>query len=226
MVANSPFSRMFGRSPIGPIQEHISKAHECAEQLLPFIDAAMAGDWEEAKRLQKALSALEEEADRLKKNVRLSLPKSLFLPVPRNDLLDIVTVQDKVANRAKDIAGLMLGRQMMVPAPLQGAFRRYLERSIETSAQAVKAIHELDELLETGFRGREVSVVEAMIEELDKIEGDTDDLQVALRRALFKMEQDLPPVDVMFLYRVIDWVGDLADRASRVGSRLQLLLAR
>ncbi|WP_426415739.1 TIGR00153 family protein [Aestuariirhabdus sp. LZHN29] len=226
MAANSPFSRMFGRSPIGPIQEHISKAHECAEQLIPFIDAAMAGDWKEAKRQQQLISAYEEEADRLKKNVRLSLPKSLFLPVPRNDLLDVVTVQDKVANRAKDIAGLMLGRKMMIPEPLQGAFRRYLQRSIETSAQAVKAIHELDELLETGFRGREVVLVEAMIEELDKIEGDTDDLQIAIRGALLKMEQDLPPVDVMFLYRVIDWVGDLADRASRVGSRLQLLLAR
>ncbi len=226
MAVNSPFSRMFGQSPLGPIQEHIRKAHECSEQLLPFIDAAMADDWKEAKRVQTLIAGLEEQADELKKKVRLSLPKSMFLPVPRNDLLDIVTVQDKVANRARDIAGLMLGREMSIPKPLQGAFRRYMERSIETSAQAVKAIHELDELLETGFRGREVDVVEDMIEELDKIEADTDDLQIAIRRALFKMEQDLPPVDVMFLYRIIDWVGDLADRASRVGSRLQLLLAR
>lgn len=226
MPVNSPFSRMFGQSPLGPIQEHIRKAHECAEHLLPFIDAAMAGDWKEAKRAQTKIAGLEEQADELKKKVRLSLPKSMFLPVPRNDLLDIVTVQDKVANRARDIAGLMLGREMLIPKPLQGAFRRYLERSIETSAQAVKAIHELDELLETGFRGREVDLVEDMIEELDKIEADTDDLQIAIRRALFKMEDELPPVDVMFLYRIIDWVGDLADRASRVGSRLQLLLAR
>jgi hypothetical protein len=30
----------------------------------------------------------------------------------------------------------------------------------------------------------------------------------------------------MIYYRVIDWTGDLADRAERVGSRLQLMLAR
>ena len=40
------------------------------------------------------------------------------------------------------------------------------------------------------------------------------------------LEVELPPVDVIFLYQIIDWVGDLADRAQRVGSRLQLLVAR
>jgi hypothetical protein len=37
---------------------------------------------------------------------------------------------------------------------------------------------------------------------------------------------DLNPVDVMFLYHIIDWVGDLADLAERVGARLEILLAR
>ena len=47
-----------------------------------------------------------------------------------------------------------------------------------------------------------------------------------MRRNLFKLEQDLPPVDVMFLYQIIDWIGDVADRAQRVGNRLEQLLAR
>ena len=43
---------------------------------------------------------------------------------------------------------------------------------------------------------------------------------------LAKLEKSLPPVDVMFLYKVIDWIGDLGDRAQQVGSRLELMLAR
>ncbi len=38
--------------------------------------------------------------------------------MPRTDLLDLISVQDKVANKAKDISGLMLGRQMTIPAVL------------------------------------------------------------------------------------------------------------
>lgn len=226
MPTSNILASVFGRSPIGPIQKHITTVHECASELDPFFQAVFAEEWESAYDLQQKIIKLEHDADAIKRSIRLSLPKSLFLPVPRTDLLEIVTVQDKVANRAKDIAGLMVGRKMVIPESMHEAFITYVRRSIATSAQALKAIHELDELLETGFQGREVDLVVKMVEELDNIESETDKDQVKIRRMLFGLEQKLPPVEVMFLYKIIDWVGDLADRASRVGSHLQLLLAR
>ena len=53
-----------------------------------------------------------------------------------------------------------------------------------------------------------------------------DEQQITIRSQLFELEDKLPPVDVIFLYKIIDWIGDLADRAQKVGGRLQLLLAR
>jgi len=225
-MPNNPFLTLFGRSPIGPMQQHIAKAHECAAQLLPFIEALQAEDWAEAARLQQQIAQLERDADKLKKDVRVHLPKSLFLPVPRSDLLELLSVQDKVANRAKDIAGLMLGRRMVIPEPLFPAFKAIVSRSIDAAAQALKAMNELDELLETGFAGREVTLVERLIEELDRIEHDTDNMQISLRSELYLLEKGLPAVDVMFLYQIIEWIGDVADRAQRVGNRLELLMAR
>lgn len=113
-MPTNPFISLFGRSPIGPMQQHIAKAHECAAGLLPFFRAVIAEDWAQVEQVQQDMVRLEQEADRLKKNVRMHLPKSLFLPVPRSDLLELLSVQDKVANRAKDIAGLMLGRRMRI----------------------------------------------------------------------------------------------------------------
>ncbi|MFG0380329.1 TIGR00153 family protein [Pseudomonas sp. zbq_18] len=225
-MPTNPFVSLFGRSPIGPMQQHIAKAHECAANLVPFFEAVMAQDWAEVARVQQEMVRLEKEADKLKKSVRLNLPKSLFLPVPRSDLLELLSVQDKVANKAKDIAGLMLGREMAIPAELQPLIRAFVQRTVDASAQALRAMNELDELLETGFGGREAKLVENLVEELDGIEDDTDRLQIEVRRTLFKLEKDLPPVDVMFLYQIIDWVGDVADRAQRVGNRLEQLLAR
>ncbi|WXL26164.1 TIGR00153 family protein [Ectopseudomonas mendocina] len=225
MPAN-PFASLFGRSPIGPMQNHFAKAHECAANLVPFFDAVMAQDWAKVEEIQQFMSALEHDADKLKKSVRLNLPKSLFLPVPRSDLLELLSVQDKVANRAKDIAGLMLGREMAIPPALQPLMRAFVQRSVDASAQALKAMNELDELLVTGFGGREAALVESMVIELEQIERDTDAMQIEVRRALFKLEKDLPPVDVMFLYKIIEWIGDVADRAERVGNRLEQLLAR
>jgi hypothetical protein len=65
-----------------------------------------------------------------------------------------------------------------------------------------------------------------MIEKLDEIESDNDRIQVQVRAEMFKLEKDLPPIDVIFMYKIIDWIGELADRAQRVGSRMELMLAR
>ncbi len=65
-----------------------------------------------------------------------------------------------------------------------------------------------------------------LLMKLDVIEQDTDEIQVKLRNELFKLEDELHPVNVMFLYKVIESTGTIGDRAQRVGSRLQLMLAR
>jgi predicted phosphate transport protein (TIGR00153 family) len=115
---------------------------------------------------------------------------------------------------------------MTFPESFAPLLKQFIQRSIEASAQAQKAVNELDELVETGFRGKEVELVEDMIKTLDKIEHDTDTLQVQVRTNLFSIESTLNPVEVMFLYRIFDWIGDLGDLAQRVGSRLELMLAR
>lgn len=226
MSFQSPIFKMFGPSPLSPMQAHMEKAFECAKTLNPFFKAAMAQNWDEAATVFETIVNLEHEADKLKKDLRLHLPNNLFLPVARNDLLTMIMLQDRVANKAKDIAGLFLGRQMVLPELLQPGFNKFFNRSLDAAKQALKAIEELDELLETGFRGLEAKLVETMITELDKIEHDTDTMQRELRLELFKVEKQLPPVDVIFYYKAIEWTGDLADRAQAVGGQLELLLAK
>lgn len=219
-------SKIFGTSPVKPLQEHMDRATESVAQLVRFIDAATAGDWDAATELQQAIGRIENAADDQKRALRLTLPHSLFLPVARHDLLDILATQDKIANKAKDIAGVMTGRRMRIPEALVADIRAFVARCHDATVQAQRVVNELDELFETGFRGAEVTLVNAMIEELDRIEGDTDALQIGLRASLFAIENDLPPIHAMFIYKIIEWIGDLADEAQRVGSRLQLLLAR
>jgi len=225
-MPTTPFLNMFGRSPIRPLEAHMSKVHVCVKELAPFFVAVLAGNWPEAAHIQQEIVRLENEADDLKRDLRLHLPKGLFLPVSRSDLLELLTVQDRLANRAKDIAGLVLGRKMIFPDEITISFKDFLERCIEASQQANVAINELDELLETGFGGSEIKLVESMIADISRLERDTDDRQFKLRQIVFNLETALPPVNVMFLYKIIEWTGELADRAREIGDRLQILLAK
>lgn len=225
-MARTTISSLFGSSPVRPLQTHMESVQECIAELIPFFEAALQEDWKEARAQQKKIAKLEGQADKLKRGLRLQLPKSLFMPVDRRDLLELLTMQDKIANKAKDIAGLVIGRKMTFPDTISDKLVDFVKRSIDASKQAQVAINELDELVETGFGGKEVKLVEAMIKTLDEIESETDKIQVKVRAELFKKEKDLPAIDVMFMYRVIDWIGDLGDLSQRVGSRLELMLAR
>jgi predicted phosphate transport protein (TIGR00153 family) len=90
----------------------------------------------------------------------------------------------------------------------------------------LRIIERLDELVETGFRGPESESVIEMVEQLNKIESDTDQMGLELTRSLFAREDEMKPVSVVFWYDLINMVGALADYAEKIGNRLRLLLAR
>ena len=220
MLAN-----IFGSSPVKPLEKHIGIAYRCARQLKPFFSASIKGDWETALAARDKIEKYEHDADDLKKKIRLQLPKSLFMPVPREDLLELLLVQDKIANRTRDVSGIVVGRRMQIPGELSRQFLQFVDRNIDAAKQARKSVRELDELFTAGFRGAEVALVEGLIEELDQIETDTDEKQAALRGALFEIEKNLDPIDAVFMYQVIELTGEIADMAERVGRRLELLLS-
>ena len=220
MLAN-----IFGSSPVQPLEKHIDISYCCAKQLRAFFRAVVKDDWDTATSVRSEIERLEHEADDLKKAIRLSLPKSLFMPVPRQDLLELLLVQDKIANRTKDVSGIVIGRRMQIPAEIAEQFLDFVDRNVDAAKQARKSVRELGDLFTVGFRGAEVDLVTALIEELDRIETDTDDKQAALRAALFKIEKDMDPIDAVFMYKVIELTGEIADMAERVGRRLELLLS-
>jgi hypothetical protein len=220
------FSRIFSQSPFKAMQEHMAIVDTCVHQLGPFFKAAIKGDQPRVKQIYKQISKLENRADALKRKLRLHMPKGLFMPVERRDLLELLLVQDQAANQAKDISGLVTGRRMEFPDKLARLLPDYVSRCEDACRQANKVISELDELVETGFAGKEIRLVESIINELDAIEKDTDKMQIKIRATLMKIEKDLPPVDVMFYYRVIEGIGKVADLSQRIGSRVELMLAK
>ncbi|MEX2353790.1 MAG: DUF47 family protein, partial [Gammaproteobacteria bacterium] len=116
------FSQIFGHSPVSPLQQHMEKVIACVDELIPYFQMVMENNWDEAGRIQGIIVSRENEADDLKNQLRRQMSSSLFMPVDRRDVLDVLDIQDQIANKAKDISGLMLGRQMAIPKPLHTDF--------------------------------------------------------------------------------------------------------
>lgn len=223
---NTVFNNLLGHSPVRPLQAHMAVVVNCAREIPALFEALGSGNQDGVNSAKDKIFALENEADDIKNEMRSHLPKSLFMPVDRRDLLEVLQMQDSIADTAQDIAGLLVERPMTTPEPLRATVQELTKTCVDACEHAEKIIGELDELLAMGFGGKEATQVEAMVSELNEIENKTDILGLEAARILFANEDSIGPVSVIIWYRLIEWIGDLADYAEKTGDRLRLLIAR
>ena len=216
--------KLVSRSPIGPMQEHMHAAVECGRQVVPLVEAMVAGDNAAISACRAEIDRLEHAADELKHEIRSHMPRRLLMAMERRDMLEILDCQDSIADVTQDIAELADQRGMHLPPELAQPILALATRVVAACEQGQNVIDELDELVETGFGEREVGRFGEMISKLGEIETETDELQDQAARALFRLEAELG-VATVFWHQIILWIADLADFSERVGNRLRLLVA-
>jgi predicted phosphate transport protein (TIGR00153 family) len=198
----------------------------CVCLIPPLFDAVYREESSQVFEFAQQISELETKADKLKSTFRLNMPKSLFLPVDRKDLLSLIGDQDKIADTAEDIGKTFLYREMIVPEQIKPLLDELLEGTMEITAAAKEMIEQLDELLEVGFAGREIDNVSKMIAGVRRSEHSIDEIMHRIRRKLFSSENALDPVSVMFWYKIIDLLGIISDLSENLADRLLLFLSK
>ena len=226
MPPTSPLANLFGKSPFKALQQHMRVVLACARDVPVLFEALIAGDRQGVLAAKDRIFETENEADKIKNEMRIHLPRSMFMPVDRRDLLEVLQMQDTIADSAQDIAGLLVARPMDMPPPLKEPMIAFINHCLVACEQAGTIIEELDELVETGFRGRESGKVQDMVDALNLVEDETDEMEHEATSILFKHEGEISPVSVMMWYQIIEWIGDLADYSEKVGDRLRLLISR
>ena len=225
MAVKSNLTDVIGNSPLSTLERHVRVCADCVNLLTEYFEAAQAGEWNRASDLRDKIAKLESIADDLKLEVRSNLPRGLWMSVSRADLLELVRMQDKMANDTKDVAGLSLGRELAFPAKLEKSLVKYLAAITDCANQAVEVIVALRELSRSAFGSRQVDAIAKMVTMVEKVERKSDDQQQALRAKLLKYEANLSPIDAVFLYQLLSQIGEIADSAEKVSHRAQIISA-
>lgn len=217
-------ARLFGKSPFAPLQSHMKKVSLCIERLSDIFNALSKMDMEKIEKLVADLSRMEHEADLTKNDIRNHLPKSLFLPIDRAHFLEILSVQDSIADKAENIGNLFVLR------PLEN-FRNFTEDLIAffrknelVFLDAKQIIEEIDELLESSFGGIEAEKVKSMVEQTADKEHEAGKMQRGLMKQLFTYGEALS-VPAFFLWtRLIEEVGAISHLSERLANRIRMIL--
>lgn len=217
---------LFAESPFGPLQELAQRVQTCAHEVPALFDALFEGDYEAVHKKAEEISDLEHQADLAKDKVRDRLPKTIFLPVDRRDLLDVISILDAVADCSEDVGILFTLRRMEPHDELVEPLKKLLRRVMKVVDKAVELIDRLDVLVDAGFQGPEAARVQEMIDELNRLEHEADIVQDDLARRLFSLEDEIKPGSLFIWNKILNKVGDIANTAEKMGNRLRLFVAQ
>ncbi len=220
----SIISKLFGKSPFEPLYQHMVKVKECVDLVRPLMDAVLQGETKKVKEIAKKIFKAEHHADMVKKDIRSHLPKSIFLPVARGDLLRFLKEQDSIADSAEDLAVLLTLRKTTVPEEMKEDLKDFVNKVLETYKQAMIVSSEIKVLAETSFGGAEAHKVTEMIEKIKVKEWEADKAQMNTAKKLFSIEEKLDPVSVVMWMNILKELGTLANHAENAGDQMRVML--
>ena len=218
------FATLFGRSAFLPLQTHMDKVVECVAKAIEALEQIFAGQHERLDELAEFTSRLEHEADKIKDDIRNHLPKGMFLPVDRASLLDILSKQDSIADKAENIAVLLTFKNLSVPEAIRADFRAFVDKNNDSVKAAAVVVRELDHLMESGFGGAEAERVKRLVADVALKEHEADVIQRRLLKTMLSREQDFTYGDFFLWTRLLSQVADLANLAEKLGNVIRMTL--
>jgi predicted phosphate transport protein (TIGR00153 family) len=217
-------ANLFGRSPFVPLRQHMEKVANAVRLLRNLFDALFTQNHEQLKTFAEQIQAYEHEADRSKNDIRNHLPKSLFLPIDRVQLLEILTLQDRLADRAEDVAVLCTLKNLSLSPSLHQHFQNFLTKNLETFEILLNILTEMHELLETSFGGYEAERISGMVEQVAYHEHEADVSQHQLMHALLQEENQFTPGSFYLWMKITESLSDIANISEKLANRVRMTL--
>ncbi len=215
---------LFAKSPFAPLQTHMEKVAGCISSLSKLFEAIEKKDFESIESLSKHISKLEHEADLTKNDIRNHLPKSVFLPIDRSSLLEILSLQDCLADKAEDIAILLTLHSLDHFDEFHETFILFCKKNIEAFWMIRDVIQEIEELLQSSFGGMEAEKVKQMVEDIAHKEHKIDLLQFDLLKKLYEVGDKMNHVCFHHWITLFKEIGSLSNLSEKLGNRIRMLL--
>ena len=215
---------LFAKSPFAPLQKHMQDVNECVMKVKEIFEAMEANDSKSVSRIAGEISKLEAKADTTKNELRNHLPGGLFMPISKTALLEILSLQDDIADDCEDIGVLLTLKDLTLKDVFKDDFKSFLNKNFETYELVKEIINEFDNLLETSFTGREAEKVKSMVSNVALKEHETDLTQRKLLKNIFKNEDHFTHAEFQLWLLILREIRTLSNTSEKLAHRIRNLL--
>lgn len=215
---------LFGKSPFSPLQSHMEKVESCVLLVNELFECLALKEYEKMQRIADTISEYEHAADLAKNDIRNHLPKSLYLPIDKSHLLEMLSLQDDIADKAQDIGILTTLKPLEMPLILKEDFKEFLKKNLDSFKGVCLIMKEMHELLESSFGGLEAEKVCVMVEDVAFKEHEVDIIQRKLLKNLFRMENELSYSTFYLWMKIFKGVASISNLSEKLAYRVRMIL--
>lgn len=217
-------ARLFGKSPFAPLQTHMNRVNNCMEKLAEILTVLPKLDSDKIEKMVADLCYLEHEADLTKNDIRNHLPKSLFIPIDREHFLDILSIQDTIADQTEEIGTALTFYSLEEISSLQKEFHTLFEKSAATFTASKEIIREIDHLLQSSFGGIEAEKVKTMVEQTAFHEYECRMFQRELMKKFFHEGKHFSSPSFYLGFKLIENIGLISKLSEKLANRIRMIL--
>ncbi len=207
----STIGKLFGRSPFNQIQQHMEQVSKCVDKMSEALDAVKSGQFEKLDELSVEVSLLEHQADQIKDDIRERLLKRIFMPIDRAKVLEILSLQDALADTAEDVCKVLTLKRLPFPDDLKEDFDKFVMLNIKACRICANIISQLDELIESGFGGAEAERVRGLAKDAAYTEHQADVVQLQLLKKIYSHDSDFSTGEFHLWMRTTQVLSRLAN---------------
>lgn len=218
------FTKLFTRAPFDYLQLHMEKVIACMVKLKEIFALLETGEGEKIQPIAEKVSEFEHEADLIKNDIRTSLPNSFLFPVDKSNFLEILSLQDSIADSAEDIAGYLMIKELKIFEEIREDFQKYVEKIFEATWDVKEIVFNLDQLLEASFGGPIAETTRAQIEQVAFKEHQADLIKQRLIKRIFQRSEQLKTADFFLWIRLVEEMGVLVHFAEKLALRIGMIV--
>jgi TIGR00153 family protein len=218
---------IFVDSPLNELREHAEKVIEATDRLSEMLDAYLEGDSEKVESLCQEIDELEHEADKMKQHLRIILPNSVVTKLDKTLLIAFLKLQDGIANLAQDSAHWMTLRSSAdLPEEIKENLRELMKMSMKCIREYEEIIKGLEKIEGTSYSNVEIHRHVDKIPELERMEYEVDVFEIKVLKTIFKHENDISGAGIYHLVRLVDNIGDVADKTANAADIMRRTLLK
>ncbi|MFO8109690.1 MAG: DUF47 family protein [Thermoplasmata archaeon] len=212
----------FFKSPFDGLCKHSEITKRGILELKKGIKLYVDEEFDEAEIAFKKVSKLEHEADKVKMDIWEHLPRFIFMPMRREDFMDLLKEADALIDNAENVSVLLPMRQEKIPEPIAGDFKEFGDKIFEAATYYDVLMDTFTEVLKTSFNKKSKEKVRKLHDHICQTEYEADKIEANISQWLFNYDEY--PLTAVHLLKVVDRMDSIADHAENVADMLVSIL--